>query len=376
MSPLQNSAASRSLSSTPPTTPSKKQKVEEVKVAAFENLEINLSETRAFDIAERAFSQLMKEVDDYYQQGCDISAITILSNAILNSKDEIRFELFVKRAEIYFGMYEDLKEIELLSSAIFDLAEAQQLRLNDEEIKSRQIDFLSERVEYYLNTEVLCYDCLIRDLSELINLDPKNSYFLYTRGETFLKYSNGCRSTQEQEFAISCGLEDLILANKIEPQNKEILFQLGLGYFQKKLFKESVKVLTEILALNSNSPKAFLWIGMSFLEQREFDLALENFNCALMFDRTLIEVFRFRGNTHLLLGNYQKALNDLNEYLRIVKDDLYCLEKRAEVYHKMGELYLSAVDKLKVLEKESPDNVEEMARLRFLIQFSKVPSFQ
>ncbi len=121
-------------------------------------------------------------------------------------------------------------------------------------------------------------------------------------------------------------------ALEVNPQEIEVLYSLGLIYFEIKKFEDSVNFLTKLLELSPGNFKAMLIVGTAYIKMRKFDLAEEYIHKS-------IEINPKHKLSLLNLGaiySVQKKFDDAIEMFRKVVD-LHPKEVRA--YLGLGKIY-------------------------------------
>jgi tetratricopeptide (TPR) repeat protein len=86
---------------------------------------------------------------------------------------------------------------------------------------------------------------------------------------------------------------------------------------------------TRAATLENNLPDAYMDKGKAFTQLKEYKDAFREFDKAAWYYRDNAEAFRWRGLTHLELGNKEKAYNDLRKAVQLGDEDSnYILRQR------------------------------------------------
>ncbi len=121
-------------------------------------------------------------------------------------------------------------------------------------------------------------------------------------------------------------------ALEVNPQENEVLYSLGLIYFEIKKYEESISFLKQLLDLSPGHFKAMLIVGTAYIKLRKFDLAEE-------YIQKSIEINPKHKLSILNLGaiySVQKKFDNAIEMFQKVVD-LFPTEVRA--YLGLGKIY-------------------------------------
>ena len=108
-------------------------------------------------------------------------------------------------------------------------------------------------------------------------------------------------------------LTDLTEANKLDPDNPEILYNLGLAYMGKKRPDLAESRLQRAIILKPNYSAARNDLGLVYLELKRWDNAIEQFKIVkedLFYDNNENASINL-GRAYLGKGDYPKALEEL-----------------------------------------------------------------
>ena len=113
----------------------------------------------------------------------------------------------------------------------------------------------------------------------------------------------------------------LLEALDTDPENETIYLYLGILYEQLDQPEKSLTLLKRGLPYAREFEYLFYFnMGNSLTRQGDNILAEEMFSQALSQRREFPEPYLNRGNSRLILGNYEGALNDYTIYLRLAPD--------------------------------------------------------
>jgi len=80
----------------------------------------------------------------------------------------------------------------------------------------------------------------------------------------------------------------------------------------------SLSILTSaVFAQTINTAAAFNEAGIAYYDQGNYNLAIENYNQAIILDSNFAEAYNNRGNAYGALGNHNNALTDFNQALAL-----------------------------------------------------------
>ena len=123
-------------------------------------------------------------------------------------------------------------------------------------------------------------------------------------------------------------------------------------YFQTKLWKDDVTLWSyamQYYAKKSESCSlAYIGRGITYNKQGKYDLAMANFNKAILTDPNYALAYNGRGNVYHNQGKYNLAMADYNKALEIFPDNdddkIYIYRNRGLIYLDQGQYDLALVD--------------------------------
>lgn len=90
--------------------------------------------------------------------------------------------------------------------------------------------------------------------------------------------------------------------------------------------------------------------GVAYLQRKDYDLAIKEFNKAIRVNPNLACVYGNRGNAYREKGDFNRGISDFDAVLRINSKDVLAYYNRGLTYHKKGELEQAISDYNKALE--------------------------
>ncbi len=115
-------------------------------------------------------------------------------------------------------------------------------------------------------------------------------------------------------------LEDIKLAIEYEPDNTDYLIDLGSILAEKNQTGEALKVFDRVVALQK-SAEAYRFRGLLFMEMLEYEKAVCDFDEAIRLGAENADVFLNRGEALYQLGASEKAFNDFQRAKEIFEAD-------------------------------------------------------
>jgi tetratricopeptide (TPR) repeat protein len=113
-------------------------------------------------------------------------------------------------------------------------------------------------------------------------------------------------------------IKQLKYALEKDPQNLEILVQLGNDYFDTGQYYAAIDSYNKALAINSDLPNVLVDLGIMYRRTERPDLALEQFDKALKIDPRHLYAYSNRGVVHKYdLKEYQKAIDDFKKFIEL-----------------------------------------------------------
>lgn len=124
------------------------------------------------------------------------------------------------------------------------------------------------------------------------------------------------------------------------PENARLYFERGDAYFYIKNYEAAIDDFLKAIELNPKDPRYFHYVGDCFSYTNQYPKAVEYYSKALEFTdyKQLVSVYKQKAEVHFHMGEFENALKDINEAIKIVPSgisDLYKL--RAVIYKGLGD---------------------------------------
>jgi tetratricopeptide (TPR) repeat protein len=130
------------------------------------------------------------------------------------------------------------------------------------------------------------------------------------------------------------GLEKLLEASKLDPENANIHNELGLAYRDLRAYEKSATHFKRALVLQPEFPEAQNNLGTLYLLLGEWDLAIACFQRAVsnILYRTPHFSYNNIGLAYYNKGDYQRAIENYQKALRSFPSYSLCYENLARAY--------------------------------------------
>ncbi len=134
----------------------------------------------------------------------------------------------------------------------------------------------------------------------------------------------GCASTSQKE-----------MEREMRESNYRLKYKLGISYIQSGRFKDALLELLEAQKLNPQSKEVYNALGISYLGLGELDKAEASLKKAISLDPNYSEAHANLANVYINRGEWQKAVD---ECTRALKNPMYLTPEVA--YNNRGYAYL------------------------------------
>ncbi len=191
---------------------------------------------------------------------------------------------------------------------------------------------------------------------QVIQLQPRLPMAYNDRGRAYVRLAR-------YEEAIA----DFKKAIELEPQS-EYYTNLGLAFLATGAYKEGAEAFTEAIEQESRNADLYIHRAQCYDALDQNVLAVSDYTQAIELDPDGMDaaVYNNRGTAYFNLGEYEQAVVDYNHALALEpEDELLIYRNRAESFRSMGDMEHAVEDMLYLMEKD-PDN-EENTQYRHVI---------
>jgi tetratricopeptide (TPR) repeat protein/S1-C subfamily serine protease len=151
-------------------------------------------------------------------------------------------------------------------------------------------------------------------------------------------------------------VDALLKATTYQPDSDEAWRQLGDCYFYLRQYADARKALEKAIALKPDDFIAYAWLGTVLREAGSYRHAIEYYDRAIKIKpRPLLYVLR--GMTRRTIEDGQKALDDVNQAIRLQPDLAIAYHLRGWVYSDL-ENYTAAIAEINEALRLQPDSGE------------------
>lgn len=123
---------------------------------------------------------------------------------------------------------------------------------------------------------------------------------------------------------------------KVEPNNSNNFYNLGLAYHEKKDFPETIKLYKNAINLNPQFLEALYCLGNAYKDQNNFDLAIKEYEKVIEISPRFLPAINNLGLSFLSTLRYEEALVNFQKALDIDPKNLYVLNNLGIVNHELG----------------------------------------
>jgi len=205
-------------------------------------------------------------------------------------------------------------------------------------------------------TTLVRYEEALEDVDKAIKLDPKQV-------DLYLLHAKLCLNTLDDEAAAA----DYTKAIKLSPTNQASVLLLPRSHCYESMLKPDL-ALADALGYLKGHPERYdnniaRIAGCLYLKLGKGKEAVEHFSFCLKNNPNMSKVHEMRGDSYMLLNNYNAAAADYGlEIARIPNFATKLYEKRGIAYRKAGQLKKAAEDEKKI--KSVGHDVFEIAPFR------------
>jgi tetratricopeptide (TPR) repeat protein len=218
--------------------------------------------------------------------------------------------------------------------------------------QTREIEFASaagseiQFVEFYMRVD--------KRFSVMPELSPPEVVFAQDVPEEARKlYRTGIDRLQKND---SNGLADLERSIEIFPKYFDALNRLGVEYARRNLFDKSYPHLLVAIDVNPRSYWSFHYLGVTFLQLKEYQASLKAAEAAVALRPELSDSHLLYGTALRLVSSYEKSETELKKSIELSKTpNAEANWQLALLYNRLGR-NKEAADKLEEYLKTDPSS--------------------
>jgi len=184
------------------------------------------------------------------------------------------------------------------------------------------------------------YDASLKDYSQAIDIEPKNSELYNSRGKTYFDMAmSGKYPAQAQEFAMKAiadyttGLSQLKIKNKTR---SELLINRGAANASQNRYGPAMEDLNAGLGLDPNNKNGYFNRSLVYFMTQQYPKAVEDYSSYLKYDPYNANVWYERGMLRRTLNNSKEAVEDLSRAIQLNPNLSLAYRERARAHAQLG----------------------------------------
>jgi tetratricopeptide (TPR) repeat protein len=199
------------------------------------------------------------------------------------------------------------------------------------------VDPYLQRANAYI--QLKNYDLALVDLNHLINQPLIDASI---RGQAFTARAELSRDQNNMEAAIA----DYDAAIKLMPDDAKAYFERGVIYYVQAEYEKAFKDMTQVVSIRQDFPPAYYILGVVNNQLKQYADAVKQFDTYIKVQPDDYQGYAERARAFIQQEEYQKALTDLNQALKLGGRDVSLILRRGLVQQKLGDEQASADDYL------------------------------
>jgi len=154
------------------------------------------------------------------------------------------------------------------------------------------------------------------------------------------EYHNKIGMAYLNEGKVQLAFVEFQKAIKIDPNNKDIVYNLGIVYLQLEDYESARKSFQKAIQLGPNFADSYNNLGVTYMQLRQWKEAVDSFQKALSnpLYRTPEKAFYSMGMSYYRLGEYQKAVDAYKDSIRRDRTFVLSYYGMALAYNKLEKL--------------------------------------
>ncbi|TDA67750.1 MAG: tetratricopeptide repeat protein [Clostridia bacterium] len=125
-------------------------------------------------------------------------------------------------------------------------------------------------------------------------------------------------------------------AYRLDPKNRQVKYNLALGYMAGKQYGEAIKLLEPLAAEGLLDFEAHFSLAEAYYESGQYDKAVKEFQNTVAIRPGAADAYYYMGLAYEKMGDKEKALESFNQALRFVPNYQEALEAKARLQEAAG----------------------------------------
>ena len=121
----------------------------------------------------------------------------------------------------------------------------------------------------------------------------------------------------------------------IEPNNSNLLYNLGVSYYETGLYNKSIKILEEYFIQNQNDLTSAYYLGMAYYYNEDYSKSYYYLN--LINNNSDHEILFYLGLCSYQLDEYNKSIRLFKKSLIIKPNNKYAIYALGQTYIALGD---------------------------------------
>lgn len=153
-----------------------------------------------------------------------------------------------------------------------------------------------------------------------------------------------------------------IEASKLNPQEPDYFFNLGVAYFESKKYIESIDALTRTLAICPIYYRTHLILGTAYLKIRKFENAKKHFEKSLIVNKNNILVYLNLGTVSSILKDYKNGITMFEKAIQLSPKEATAYMGLAKIYSTLDNIEKANIYYRKVIQYDKRGNLANYAK--------------
>ena len=142
---------------------------------------------------------------------------------------------------------------------------------------------------------------------------------------------------------------------KKSPNKNRPHFNLGLNYYNKGRYQESVEAYKEAIHIKPNEPDSYNNLGQAHRALRSYQEAIEAYQKAIQIKPNYSFALINLGETYVEIGRYQEAIETLKKAIQLKPNDAGTYQNMGVAYRRIGR-YREAIEAYQEAIRLKPDS--------------------